>query len=152
MTDMGFKVIDKWVVVVHNHKPPGQRWTDFIGVLSKEVIQRGVSPASIRFLVYSDGGGPNATERKALNDLTSGASTTAVLTPSTMAKMIVSAFTLFHKRMRAFAPDQIDEAFRYIGATAIEQETIWREMKAVAADVTGVQLPDRPRERTAQVG
>jgi hypothetical protein len=142
MKNMAFKIVDTWVLALHNSGPPGATWNDYVTSLKKDVVQRGIDPATVRTLVYTDGGGPNPAERKAYNTVMRGLGTAAIVTPSTFVRTIVTAFTLFTPRMKSFAPDAILDAFLYLKATRPEQEMLWQELRRLHSEVSESKLPE----------
>src|SRR5262245_61160671 len=82
-------------------------------------------------LIVTDGGSPNSAQRRASLDVAAGRQVppSAVVTPSLLARGVVSALAWFMKdRIRAFAPDEFEEACAFIGASG-ESATL----RAVAA-------------------
>jgi hypothetical protein len=78
-----------------------------------------------RILVFSDGEGPDARQRKRLHNKGLYAHDdpveTAVITHSMVVRGIVTAISWFTD-IRAFAPQEIDEAFRYLTIPTTEWE------------------------------
>jgi hypothetical protein len=115
--NLALQLVDTTLVVVHNARQPndddwalfmltwGERWDTIAAQL-----------------VVTDGGGPNATQRrKALALLTSrqgGHPQTAVVTSSIMARGVVTAMSWFIKdRIRAFPQRQLAEACTFLGVS-----------------------------------
>jgi len=90
--------------------------------------QRRELPSLRRTLVYTAGGGPNAGQRSQATAIyrdNPHVTLLAVITPSPVARLIVTAFNLFVEHpIKPFAPEDIDEAFKYLQLSRSEQATI----------------------------
>jgi hypothetical protein len=101
-------------------------------------FQHQVSHSQIQgILVYTEGGAPNALQRKRLREshLTNGTTLpkSALLTNSLVARAAMTAINLFFdNKFKAFSPVAIDDALRYLGAP----EQAWPELKRVLAKLT----------------
>lgn len=73
----------------------------------------------VRTLVMDRAGGPNAAQRKQLNDVTAPfAMHVSVLSPSAVGRSIVTAMNWFKKdSYKAFMPDQLDSAIAHLEVT-----------------------------------
>jgi hypothetical protein len=137
---MSFKIVDNWLIVLHGDKAPGGEWYDMVAAVKKEFVGRGVDPATVRTIVYTEGGAPGPPERKAYSAIM-GPSTTAVISGSPFVRTVINAFTLFSPKMKGFSPNKIVDAFLFLKATRPEQDMLWRELKALEAEVEGARLP-----------
>jgi hypothetical protein len=108
-----------------------QRWMDLLeGALRENV--------TILRLIVTDGGGPTASQRAALERISSEAQTRAALiTPSTLARGIFTAVSWFHPKntMAAFRPGQLDEALRFLGVGAEKKAELDRIIAELRADL-----------------
>lgn len=85
-------------------------------------------------LVLSDGGGPNASQRAALDEalgLENHTAKTAVVTVSMMARGIVTAIGWFSKGIKAFSTNQISAALDYLEIPKADQDAVLVEVKRV---------------------
>lgn len=132
MPNMVTAVQGPLVIVLHTRIDPNAReWGDFMAKL------RTVPPAKLRLFVVTDGGGPNAVQRKDINDhLGSEKAPMAVVSDNTMARLIGVAVGLFQSRIAVFPPHRLREAFAHIAADASEQRTILAEAHRIAAKLT----------------
>ena len=118
--NMAFGRVNAFVVVVHNRCPPtDEEWREYLE--SVHVI--GVDHGTIaRYLIVTEGGAPTFAQQKAVNDKLSlvrdrhpNALQTAVVTPSTFVRGIVTALSLVHPVYRAFTPQNTHGAYEYLG-------------------------------------
>jgi hypothetical protein len=98
------------MLVAHTAKPPDQReWDAYVAALVKRDVEK------LRSLVFTDGGAPNTAQRSQLNKALEGkTSTGAVVSPSTMVRGVVTALSWFNPKIRAFAPNEVNDAFAYL--------------------------------------
>jgi hypothetical protein len=83
-------------------------------------------------LVYTEGGAPNAIQRKRLRDTQTQMPKAALLTNSIVARMAMTAVNLFFKdTFRAFTPQEIDEALRYLAIPPAD----WPEIKKALGEL-----------------
>ena len=127
MANMVTKVVGELQIVIHTAEAPdATEWKAYM----RDFMS--VPPERLRTIVFTDGGGPNAPQRKDVNDYLKGRTTTAaIVTPSTMTRGVVTALAWFNPKIRAFAPDRIDEAFKYLGFGSKEIQTLWAEVHAM---------------------
>jgi hypothetical protein len=67
MAEMAYALEGRLLVVAHTKSAPGEAWNVFVRDLSVHAAKHWVS-SQPRILVFSDGGGPDAVQRKALLD------------------------------------------------------------------------------------
>jgi hypothetical protein len=80
-------------------------------------------PAMIRYLVLSEGGKPNARQRAEFSKVVGDHSIrTALVTGSVLARGAITAMSWFNADMRAFAPDNLDEAFAFLGIPSSQHD------------------------------
>ncbi|WP_146660969.1 hypothetical protein [Enhygromyxa salina] len=132
---MGLKIVscDNLRVALWLHTeqdPPAELWTSAIEQLSalKQELRGDVS--SLRMLVITDGGAPNALQRSALfTQLLEGKVKSAVVTTvlaNRFKRGIATAIFWLNPNFRAFGPDQLDQALAHLdldghGERLIEQ-------------------------------
>lgn len=104
------------IVSAHDNLHPTDReWDALLPLI------RGASGA----LVYTTGGGPSSTQRKRAAEHGLTALRSAVLTTSTIARGVVTAFAWIGATdTRAFTPDQIDEALAFLKVSPAERSEV----------------------------
>jgi hypothetical protein len=108
--------------------PREEEWDAFLQLLeaTKENLTK------LRILVITDGGGPNAAQRKRLETVLKGRSVrVAIVTDSAKSRFIASAVSLFNRDHRGFSKSEIQLAYDHIGLSPTERrlaEAAIREM------------------------
>src|SRR5262249_32868421 len=115
MTNMLSKPIGDLVVGVHNTQLPTRTewggWMDHC---------RQVDPQTIRIVGFTDGGAPSVKQRSEWNNYLGGAQPRiAIVTNGMFARGVVTAMSWFNSRIRAFAPDDYQDAFLHVGISDI---------------------------------
>lgn len=125
MAEMAYELAGRLLVVAHTKDAPGDTWNSFVRDLSAHAATQwqGVGP---RFLVFSDGGGPDAIQRKALLDAVPQIRSArgAVLSSSTFIRGITTAVSWFAKGFRVFAPADLPAALAWLELEKAEESTI----------------------------
>jgi hypothetical protein len=113
------------MLLVHTTRAPfDAEWEPYY----RELIQH--EPGGLRSLAFTDGGAPNGAQRKQVNDYLRGRSSlAAVVTASSMVRGVVTALSWFNAQMKAFAPDQVDDALRYLGVRPQEMAKVRQEIQ-----------------------
>jgi hypothetical protein len=112
-----------YVCVVRDVEPTDREWAYFVELCRQRDGQ------DIRCLVESHKTGPNAKQRKALADATTGIDyRAAILTDSIVARGIVTALSWLGVPQRAFAPDDFASAGNYLTLTPAELELAMHEL------------------------
>jgi hypothetical protein len=131
------------ILVIHNNiNPSAFEWESMVEDMKKVGSKmRGV-------LVYTEGGSPNALQRKQLRDaLNPDANEVApmvILTTSVMARMAVTAFNLFFKnRLQAIEPSNYQEGFHYLGIAPSEWPKLITALDDLAKTIT-LKIPHVP--------
>lgn len=116
---MATRSIGSMVVLRENKETPSDReWDDFLGIL----VKNHQALDTLKILVLTEGGGPNAAQRKRLEVALGGKSVrVAIVTDSPKARFIASAITFLNKEHRGFSTSEIDQAYRHLGMTLDEQ-------------------------------
>jgi hypothetical protein len=108
--------------------PHDHEWDAFLALLN----QNRDNFAKFRLLVVTDGGGPNAAQRKRLDGVLGGRSVrVAVVTESAKSRFIASAISLINRDHRGFSPAEIEAAYTHLALTPAERrlaEAALREM------------------------
>jgi hypothetical protein len=104
--------------------PTDAEWAPYFAELVKH------DPRTLRSLAFTDGGAPGGAQRKQLNDFLKGqASPAAVVTASGMVRGVVTALSWFNPQMRAFQPDNVEAALRYLGVKSDDMSLVLREIQ-----------------------
>jgi hypothetical protein len=106
---MAMRGLDRLAIAVHSEQPPSdEEWAQWIALCRDR-------PGALRVLVETHGGGPNAKQRKALNDaLGSRDMRAAILTESLLVRGVVTALAWLGIPLRAFTFDQVRLAADYL--------------------------------------
>jgi hypothetical protein len=120
---MAFVLIEDMFLVVFGAEPPSDReWARYLEALK----QHGVDGTTQ--LLYSDGGGPSAIQRRDLHALLDGRTMPiAVLSDSTKIRGMVVAISWFNREIRAFHPTALREALAHLGVPTSHAEVIEQE-------------------------
>lgn len=132
-----FERLADLVLLVHGEsEPTDEEWDGYVSMLQDTSRAHG----AIRLLVLTDGAGPNVTQRKRISEFEGDLSTT-VVTRSRVARGIVTAIGWLGANIKAFPPEQIGDAFRYLDITdEAEQEKILRRLASMRLRIVGGDL------------
>jgi hypothetical protein len=111
---VAFRAYATFLVVVHNALPPAaDEWNQVIAVYRDHP-----NVASLRVLVYTDGGSPNVAQRSDLTAaITNRNMLTAVVSSSVLARAAGIAISWLVPNLRMFNPTELESALDYLGAT-----------------------------------
>jgi hypothetical protein len=102
------------IVAVHGREPATDpEWESYIAFIASHVANF----PSPRLLVVTAGGAPTPLQRRQLMQATSTAMPdvrAAILTSSTFVRGIVTAMSILEPQYRAFSPDSMEDALRYL--------------------------------------
>ena len=103
-------------VVIHPNRPPADdEWMTYLRSWSGHDMSR------MRTLVFTDGGGPSASQRRLATEALGGKeSLTAVVSSSSMVRGVVTALSWFNPKIKSFSPDEAQRAFEYLRIVAPE--------------------------------
>jgi hypothetical protein len=109
------------MIVIHTSSPPSDaEWKEYMDGLASTDLQ------TMRSIVITDGGAPNSAQRKAINDLLHGRQVPGiVISPSPFVRGVVTALAWFNPGLKAYSPDNFDDACRYLELTPDEIEVVW---------------------------
>lgn len=124
---MAWKVIDRLVIVVlGTEEPTDAEWEDYLRAVERHGIDRTMQ------LVVTEGGGPNAMQRRYLSSLLARRSVpVAVVSGSVTIRAVVTAMSWFNHRIRGFPPTSLRDAIAYLAIPASRTELIEREVAAM---------------------
>ena len=117
---MAFGMVNVFVVIVHNELTPSDEdWRSWVAFNHENVAEEGLVG---RYLIVSDGGAPTAAQRRMLHETMAAPLKkdptfirTAVVTPSTFVRGVVTAMSWLDPIFRAFSPKDIASAYKYLG-------------------------------------
>lgn len=121
---MAYDSFNSFVVVVHTKvQPTDEEWDEYIEFNRINGHDRGVIT---RYLVVTEGGAPTAAQRKIFHDAITpllkqnpNVMRTAVVTPSTFVRGVISALSVVNPIFRAFSPNEMKEAYAYLGVPSV---------------------------------
>jgi hypothetical protein len=114
--------------------PPPWEWTEICAKLARRVRKDGEDVSRYRVFIVSDGGAPNATQRKELfQDVLAGypvptAVVTTVLTTNPVKRGVATAMHLLNPSFRVFEPREVLLAVEHIGIASARFDLIWRTL------------------------
>jgi hypothetical protein len=115
------------IILIHGTQPPTDlEWAVYVRELVKH------DPRELRNLVFTDGGAPSGAQRKQVNDFLKGrASPAVVVSGSYMVRGVVNTLSWFNPQVRAYAPDELPAALRYIGVRDQEVARVNSEVQVL---------------------
>jgi hypothetical protein len=132
MDCMGFRILGSLhIIVIGERDPAPADWKSYLDAIAAEE-KRGNAVARKRTLVFSDGGGPNAAQRKVASELHGARSTPlAIVTGRVITRALVTALRWFKPHCRAFAPSEVGDALEFLGVPGIKFHQILRLAREV---------------------
>jgi hypothetical protein len=137
------KLVHNVGICIHNLRNPNkEEWDAFLAVTMAGRRAAGDDLSSFKQLVFTDGGGPNAAQRKAATDIVRDAKNgvelkIAVVSRSLVARGIVTAFRWLGFPLRSFAPDELEEAFAFLEVSKAEALDICLAVEELCSLVSG---------------
>jgi hypothetical protein len=120
-------------VAVHTDTSPSNaEWADFMSILKKL--------GRPRVLAFTDGGGPNAAQRKVFNDHGEALGIKipiAVVTESLLVRSIVMPMNMFSNQVQVFTPKHFKDALVHCGLSTLEHKPILVEAARLSAALAG---------------
>jgi hypothetical protein len=102
----------------NRHTPTNSDWDDFMRLL----VENRENFPRLKILVVTDGGGPNADQRKRLEKALAGRPVrVAVVTDSTKVRFIVSSIALLNREIKTFSMNEMKDAHAHLSLTTAEQ-------------------------------
>jgi hypothetical protein len=135
MKTMACAVVGTLILSVHTAEPPtNEEWSAYIAEI--EGLMTRVGMERMRSLVFTDGGGPSFSQRQQVNQLLKGRSApAAVVTTNAFVRGIVTALAVFNPQIKAFRPEAVGEAFRYLNISETESKIVWRTVAKLQAEL-----------------
>jgi hypothetical protein len=120
--------VEQFLVVVHGAEPPTDEvWEEYL----KFTFENKTSKDIVRHLVITQGASPTSTQQKLLEERASVlldanpvSVRAAIVTPSSFARGIVTAISWIIDAPRAFAPDKLADAMKYLDIPLEHYEAI----------------------------
>jgi hypothetical protein len=141
MKNVAFKLIGHYLICAYNELPP----SDADGRTALEIF-RSLDLDKVKVLTFTKGGAPTAKQRKDINDVLNGRQlTTAVVSDAVLIRGVVTAFSWFNTKIRAFPGSALEDAFQYLDIPTSR----WDYFAAEAAKVQEeVGKPPSPQSKT----
>lgn len=124
MKNMAFKVVERLFIVVYGTtNPTDEEWVRYLDACQEHGLDRTVQ------LIFTDGGGPDSSQRKYLNQLLDGRMVpVAVVSSSSAIRSVVTALSWFNRQIKAFSPGALRDAISYLQIPPGRFERIAREV------------------------
>ena len=117
-----------------------QEWARYM------VELRGAPKLSLKTMVLTEGASPNAAQRKEMVDLFQGmAPPTGIVSSNSLVRGLTTALSWFNPNVKSFSPDQMGEAFAYLGVPRSLEERVWKEIWRLRAELPNSTNVIRPR-------
>lgn len=129
MADMRYRCDGRMIIVAHtNASPSDEEWSGYAREVAA-VLSRS-APEEVRTVVFTDGGGPNAEQRRMLTEIKGwNIVRVSVVSQSLAVRGIVTAFSWFNPKIKAFLPIAVGAAFRHLGLSPDEESRVWSTVK-----------------------
>lgn len=143
MKDMACELVGDIVLCLHNAKAPDDgSWQVYVDACVASAGLHEGDFARTRQLVWTDGGGPNAPQRRAAVEAVENLKGAkegriAVVSSSTLVRGIVTVFNWFNFQVKAFSPGEIDMALSFLRVTPDEAARLWAAAERMAKLVNG---------------
>ena len=133
MRNMGFAIIDRLLVVLYVGSPTDAEWVAYIDAVQRNGIER------TSHLVFTEAGGPNAKQRRYLNNALAGRDVpVAVVSGNVYIRSVVTVLSWFNRKIRAFpgTDSGLRDALAYLEIPASRAELITRERDKLRASLS----------------
>lgn len=129
MKTMAFAIVGTIIITVHSEQSPSAgEWAEYVKAL-KDLAPSVKDQAQMRNVVFTSGGAPNSAQRKAVNDIAYARSvTSAIISGSQLVRTVVTAFSWFNEKVKAFSPEEIEEAFKHLRMSPYEIELVHKRL------------------------
>jgi hypothetical protein len=143
MKNMAAEIIGDVVLVLHNSESPDDNaWGAYIQQCMEAGRIANGDYRRIKNLVFTDGGGPNATQRQqsidALQKFTGvKESKVAVVTNSMIARGIITVASWMNMTVKAFSPEKAEDAGRFLGIPAEQMNRFAQAIERLSTNLSG---------------
>lgn len=132
------------VQLISDADPNDAEWSAYEMELGKVSALGESALLQVRQLVVSDGGGPNAAQRKSLQAFAGGRPVRVAVVSNALSNPIklgiITAVSWFNPQLRAVPPDQWSKALSHLDLS--NDESVWRCLERLQA------LPEQPKNAT----
>ncbi len=125
----GFVGVNDVLICVNSAKnPEDEEWQAYV-LEGRAMLAR---YGEIRVLVFSLGGGPNASQRSQINEeFKDRPQRVAVMLNSLLVRGMVTALSWFNSQIRAFNLEQIDQACTHLGLSPLEARQVQESLHSL---------------------
>jgi hypothetical protein len=126
MAEMAYMLSGRLLVAANTKKPvPSEEWARCVRDIEVHANTHWVDVAP-RIVVFTEGGGPDAVQRKALFEAVPQIreASGAVLSSNPIVRGVATAFSWFTKGFRAFPPSALGEALKSLGLDEKEKAVV----------------------------
>lgn len=130
---LGFERVGQCYLYISANRPQiDSDWVQYIEWL-KGMLRPGMN---ITCVVYERGNGPNAAQRKQLQEVTAPVTLkVAVITPSTAARGAVTALSWFKPGYKAFSPAEMDGAMDFLGLKGPDAQIVKQTIQKIVTSL-----------------
>lgn len=123
------------VFVAMNEPYGADEWAQYMDGLRKNL------KTPLRTIVVTDGGSPNAAQRKEMIDLFKGvAPPTCIVSDSQLVRGMTTALGWFNPNIKAVAPTQLKDAFAYLKIPPEHEERVRKEIWRLRSELPNIKL------------
>jgi len=128
--NMAYAVLGNLFLLAHNACPPPDKiWHAYL-----DEMKRVHAVAEMRTLIFTQGGGPDARQRAAMNEILQGTPTrVAVVTDSVLGQSCAAALQLLNPEVRCFPVARIESAYAYLNVNGPARGRVSRAMMELRA-------------------
>jgi hypothetical protein len=140
MATMAYSLLDgDLVILVCGRQAPSQsEWRAYAGSVKDMGPHLRGTGRSIKFIVFADEAGPDATQRAFLVEALQGLTTrTAVISDSLVARCTITAFGWLSLSIKGFAPTQLSAAATYLALSNEQLSDVISRAPSLAPKVGG---------------
>lgn len=139
--NIAYAILNSYVIYVGGRRPPrDDEWLELFDFVDQSGMTEGVAR---RCLLISDGGSPSLAQQKLMLEriqrpleVAPGSIKAAIVTPSTFARGVALALSQLSPIFKTFRPDEMAQAYVYLGITPAFAEQIERVVQSLRATLT----------------
>jgi hypothetical protein len=139
--NIAFATLNSYVIYVGGRRPPrDDEWIELFDFVEQSGMTDGVAR---RCLTISEGGSPSLAQQKIMFErihrtleMAPGYIKVAIVTPSTFARGVGLALSLLSPSFKVFRPDEMAQAYAYLGITPAFAGEIERIVQSLRATLT----------------